>query len=168
MYVRFHNNRLKASVCVNFVGYRYFKVLVTVSITKSLLKLKILKELKKKFHLWNIIVVNLMVINTVLTLSVGSYFVCNRERIYIRMGMWVEASRSSVIERLLIVRWVFGSILHGEPLRYFSLQPVLHDWCNKMLSCLLIGKSSPCGGSGFPLSLSEWSFTISLTPYNCK
>ena len=25
---------------------------------------------------------------------------------------------------------------------------------------LLNGKSSPCGGSGFPLSLSEWSFTI--------
>ena len=50
---------------------------------------------------------------------------------------------------------------------YFSLQPVLHDWCNKgrgmcYLVCgmmhikkplLLIGKSSPCGGSGFPLSL---------------
>ena len=33
---------------------------------------------------------------------------------------------------------------------------------------LLIGKSSPCGGSGFPLSLSEWSFTIWLTPYNRK
>ena len=33
---------------------------------------------------------------------------------------------------------------------------------------LLIGKSSPCGGSGFPLSLSEWSFTICLTPYNRK
>ena len=31
---------------------------------------------------------------------------------------------------------------------------------------LLIGKSSPCGGSGFPLSLSEWSFTICQTPYN--
>ena len=31
---------------------------------------------------------------------------------------------------------------------------------------LLIGKSSPCGGSGFPLSLSEWSFTICPTPYN--
>ena len=32
---------------------------------------------------------------------------------------------------------------------------------------LLIGKSSPyIGGSGFPLSLSEWSFTICLTPYN--
>ena len=32
---------------------------------------------------------------------------------------------------------------------------------------LLIGKSSLCGGIGFPLSLSEWSFTIYLTPYNC-
>ena len=42
---------------------------------------------------------------------------------------------------------------------------MFHDWCN-VLSLLLIGKSSPCGGSGFPLSLSEWSFTICLTPYN--
>ena len=33
---------------------------------------------------------------------------------------------------------------------------------------LLIGKSSPCGGSGFPLSLSEWSFTICLMSYNRK
>ena len=33
---------------------------------------------------------------------------------------------------------------------------------------LLIGKSSPCGGNGFPLSLSEWSFTICPTPYNRK
>ena len=30
---------------------------------------------------------------------------------------------------------------------------------------LLIRKSSPGGGSGFPLSLSEWSFTICLTQY---
>ena len=30
---------------------------------------------------------------------------------------------------------------------------------------LLIEKSSLCGGSGFPLSLSDWSFTICLTPY---
>ena len=27
---------------------------------------------------------------------------------------------------------------------------------------LLIGKSSPCGGSGFRLSLSEWSLSVSL------
>ena len=65
---------------------------------------------------------------------------------------------------------------------YFSFQPVLHDWCNKGcgMCCpvcgmvhikeplLLIGKSSPGGGSGFPLSLSKWSFTICPTPYNRK
>ena len=56
---------------------------------------------------------------------------------------------------------------------YFSFQPVLSDWCNKghgmchhvcgmihLKNTLpLIGKSSPCCGSGFPLSLSEWSST---------
>ena len=46
-----------------------------------------------------------------------------------------------------------------------------------MLSCLwygayikepllLLGKSSPCVDNGFPLSLSEWFFTICPTPYN--
>ena len=80
-----------------------------------------------------------------------------------------------------MVRWVVGSILHGvDPLSYFSFQPELHDWCNKGRGMcypvcgmvhikeplLLIGKSSLCGGSGFPLSLSEWSFTICPTPYN--
>ena len=63
-----------------------------------------------------------------------------------------------------------------DPLSYFSLEPVLHHWCNKgrgmrYLVCgmmyikeplLLIGKSSLCGGSVFPLSLSEMSFTICL------
>ena len=82
-----------------------------------------------------------------------------------------------------MVRWVVGSILHGvDPLSYFSFQPVLHDWCSKghgmcypvcgmvhiKEPLLLIGKSSPCGGSGFSLSLSEWSFTICLTPFNRK
>ena len=33
---------------------------------------------------------------------------------------------------------------------------------------LLIGKSGPCGGSRFPLSLSEWSFTICQTSFNHK
>ena len=91
------------------------------------------------------------------------------------------AGRSSEVERTLMVRWVVGSILHGvDPLSYFSFQPVLHDWCNKGRGMcypvcgmvhikeplLLIGKSSLCGGSGFPLSLSEWSLTICMTPYN--
>ena len=66
------------------------------------------------------------------------------------------------------------------PFSYFSFQPVLHDWCNKgrgmcypvcgMVNIkeplLLIDKSSLCGGSGFSFSLSEWSLTICLMPYN--
>ena len=73
-----------------------------------------------------------------------------------------------------------GYILRVDPLSYFSFQPVLHDWCNKGRGMcypvcgmvhikeplLLIYKSSLCGGSGFPFSLSEWSLTICLTPYN--
>ena len=69
-----------------------------------------------------------------------------------------------------------------DPLCYFSFQPVLHDWCNKgcrvcypvcgMMHIkeplLLIGNSNLCGGSGVPLSLSEWSFSICVTPYNRK
>ena len=62
-----------------------------------------------------------------------------------------------------------------DPLGYFSFQPALHDWCNLVCGMvhikeplLLIGKSIPCGSSRFPLSLSEWSFTICLTPYNRK
>ena len=93
------------------------------------------------------------------------------------------AGRSSEVERSLMVRWVVGSILHGvDRLSYFLFQPVLHDWCNKGRGMcypvcgmvhikeplLLIGKSSLCGGSGFPFSLSEWSLTICLTPYNCR
>ena len=75
-----------------------------------------------------------------------------------------------------MVRCVIGSILHGvDPLSYFSFKPVLYDWCNNgrgMMHIkeplLLIGKSSLCGGSGFPLLLSEWSFTICVMPYNHK
>ena len=59
-------------------------------------------------------------------------------------------------------------------------KPVLHGWCNKghgmcypvcgmvhiKEPLLLINKSSICGGSGFPFSLTEWSLTICLSPYN--
>ena len=75
------------------------------------------------------------------------------------MGLWIDPSWS-----------------------YFSFQPVLHDWCNNGCGMcnpvcgmvhikeplLLIGKSSLCGSSGFPFSLSECSLTICLTPYNRK
>ena len=100
-----------------------------------------------------------------------------------QIGSCKGAGRSSEVERSLMVRWVVGSILHGvDPLSYFSFQPVLHDWYNKGRGMcypvcgmvhikeplLLIGKSSQCGGSGFPFSLSELSLTICLTPYNRK
>ena len=75
-----------------------------------------------------------------------------------------------------MVRWVVGSILHGvDPLSYFLFQPVLHTIVTKAMVCailsvvhikeplLLIKKSSTCGGSGFPLSLFEWSFTIIMS-----
>ena len=76
----------------------------------------------------------------------------------------------------VMVRWIDPS------LSYFSFQPVLHDWCNKGSGVcfpvygivhikeplLLNEKCSPCGGSRFPLSLSEWSSTICLMPYNRK
>ena len=91
------------------------------------------------------------------------------------------AGSSSEVEHSHLVRWVVGSILHGvDPLSYFSFQTVLHDWCNKGIGMcypvcgmvhikeplLLIDKSSLYGGSRFPFSLSEWSLTICLTPYN--
>ena len=76
-----------------------------------------------------------------------------------------------------MVRWVVGLILHGvDPLSYFSFQPVLHNRCNKgrgmcypvsgMMHIkeplLLIGKSSLCGGNGFPLvSLNVLSASLS-------
>ena len=81
--------------------------------------------------------------------------------------------------------WCIGSSDRSfmvDPLSYFSFQPVLHDWCNKgrgmcYPACgmvhikeplLLIGNSSPSGGSGFPLLLMVWYCTICLTPYNRK
>ena len=68
----------------------------------------------------------------------------------------------------------------GGPMSYFH--PVLQDWSNKGCGMcypvckmmhikeplLLMRKSSPCGSSGFPLSLSEWSFNRCLMPYNHK
>ena len=86
----------------------------------------------------------------------------------------------SLSEERDVAPWCDGSSDRSsmvDPLSYFSSQPVLHDWCNKgrgmcypvcgMMHIkeplLLIGKSSICGGSGWPLSLSEWSFTIFMS-----
>ena len=80
----------------------------------------------------------------------------------------------------ITVHWLTFGILHMQ--LFYLTDLVLHDWCNKGRGMcypvcgmvhvkeplLLIGKSSLCGGSGFPFSLSEWSLTICLTPYNRK
>ena len=69
-----------------------------------------------------------------------------------------------------------------DPMNYSSFQSFVNNWCNKgrgmcypvcgMLHIieplLLMGKSSLCGGSGFPLLLSEWPFTVCPTPYYRK
>ena len=63
-----------------------------------------------------------------------------------------------------------------DPWIYFLFQPVPHDWCNKghgmcYPACgmvhikeplLLIGKSSPYGSSGFPLSLFKYVLSALL------
>ena len=99
--------------------------------------------------------------------------------------IWIvfgKGARCSSVVRAFIRSWYDGSsdrFFMVDPLSCFSFQPVLHDWCNKGCMCypvcgmmhikeslLLIGNSSPYGGSRFPLSLSKWFFTICLTPYN--
>ena len=93
-------------------------------------------------------------------------------------------------------QWMYEPILHALYVNIYKFisyiyiyiyhththRPVLHDWCNKGCGMsypvcgmvhikeplLLIDKSSLCGSSRFPFSLSEWSLTISLTPYNCR
>ena len=90
-------------------------------------------------------------------------------------------ARKSIYQSTTIMLTECNSHTTTSP-SYFSFQPVTHDWCNKGRGMcypvcgmvhikepfLLIEKSSPCGSGGFTLSLSEWSFTICLTPYNRK
>ena len=76
-----------------------------------------------------------------------------------------------MVPHMLVKKRKKGYVLFNDALNtwsYFSFQPVLHDWCNKGRGMcypvcgmvhvkepmMLIGKSSPCGDSGFPLSLS--------------
>ena len=62
-----------------------------------------------------------------------------------------------------MVQWVAGWIPHGEPIEIFLVLAIVPQL---VLSCLwdgafmLIRMCGPCGNRGFPLSLSEWSFTI--------
>ena len=85
---------------------------------------------------------------------------------------------SSHITYYIMFHYIIFIILHY--IIFFIIFIMFHNWCNKGRGMcypvcgmvrikeplLLIGKSSLCGGSGFPFSLSEWSLTICLTPYN--
>ena len=115
--------------------------------------------------------------------GVGFFLIQNYFRAYI-ICTWCDGSsdRSPMVGPLscssVVRAFVHGAMGHriDPTLNYFSY------WCNKHCGMcypvcgmmhikeplLLIGKSSPCGGSGFSISLSEWYFTICLTPYNSK
>ena len=70
-----------------------------------------------------------------------------------------------------MVCWVIGSNFHGGHIELFlvpasSVTKVVVCMCYPVCGMmhikeplLLFGKSSPCGFSGFPLLLSEWSFS---------
>ena len=82
-----------------------------------------------------------------------------------------SGARCSSVVRAFVRSWCDGSSDRSfivEPLSYFSFQPMLQANVTKAVVCvilcgmmyikeplLLIGKSSLCGGSGFPLSLAE-------------
>ena len=68
-----------------------------------------------------------------------------------------------------MMQWVVRSILHGGPVELFLIAASAprHGMCYTVWNGA--HKSSPCsGGSRFPLSLSEWYFTICPMPYHCK
>ena len=75
------------------------------------------------------------------------------------MGHRIDPSWNGHIELFLVPHWFNKGL------------GVCHPVCGMMHikePLLLIGKSSLCGSSRFPLSLSEWSFTICPMPYNRK
>ena len=73
------------------------------------------------------------------------------------MGRWIDPSLGGPIELFLIPASVPRLVLTKACGMVHIKEPLL-----------LVGKSSLCGGSGFPLSLSEWSFTTCPTPHNRK
>ena len=97
---------------------------------------------------------------------------------YVLSCLWDGAFKIAIVYDMSEM-WLRGKSVHsccdgssdrslwGGPIEQFSFQPVLHDWCNKGRGMcyhvngivhikeplLLIGKSSLCGGSGFPLTI---------------
>ena len=77
------------------------------------------------------------------------------------MGRRIDPSWGGPIELFLVPASTPQLVNKGHGMCY----PVC-GMVHSKESLLLIGKSSPCGSSGFSLLLSECSFTICLMPYN--
>ena len=92
------------------------------------------------------------------------------------MGSIKQKTLTENMEHPLMVCWVIGSIPHGGPIELFLVPTSAPQLCYHVCRMvhikeplLLTGKNSLySGGSRFPLTQSEWSFTISPTPYNHK
>ena len=95
----------------------------------------------------------------------------------------IEAHQQRGKTYVFLSYMVVALIHHGGPIELFLIPAFApQDWCIKGLGMyhpvhgmlhikeplLLIGNSGPCGGSGYPLLLSEWSFTMCPTSYNHK
>ena len=96
------------------------------------------------------------------------------------IAQWVGRDRSIRARRSSVVRaFAHGAMGHqidpswGRPIELFLVPGCGNKGCGMCYPvCGMVHIKEPllliCGGSGFPLSLSEWSFTICLTPYNRK
>ena len=71
------------------------------------------------------------------------------------MGRWISPSWGGPIELFLVPASAPRLVIKGCDM-YYPVCGMMHI----KEPLLLIGKSSLCGGSGFPLSLSEWSLTV--------
>ena len=88
---------------------------------------------------------------------------------------WFNTLSKSLLNKAykIVIFMSRGSILHGGPFELFlvSVCGMCCPVCGMVhiKEPLLLIENSPCScGSGFPLSLSQWSFTILCpTPYNC-
>ena len=76
-------------------------------------------------------------------------------------GMYYPVSGMVHIKELMLLLKMSGPPSVTSRFSYLAIWQIKEP-------LLLIRKSSLCGGSGFPFSLSEWSLTICLTPYNRK
>ena len=98
---------------------------------------------------------------------------------------WPDLTFSQPDNSMSVRSWCDGSSDRSflvDPLRYFSFQSVLHDWCNKghgmcypvygmvhiKEPLLLISNSSPCGRSRFPpLSYVQCHITVNKMCWVC-